>query len=77
MVRYDGNAPLRIRQDVWLAFVHTNANQLMGDRTAQHLLRDGPTQQQLAQARGRPEQPELAPPQQIPPVNDGEELVNM
>jgi hypothetical protein len=22
MVRYDGNAPLRIRQDVWLAFVH-------------------------------------------------------
>ena len=48
----------------------------MGDRTAQHLLRDGPTQQQLAQARGGPEQLELEPPQQIP-VIDGEELVNM
>jgi len=76
MVRYDGNAPLRIRQDVWLAFVHTNANQLMGDKTAQHLLRDGPAQQQLAQARGGPEQLELEPLQQIP-VIDGEELVNM
>ena len=76
MVRYDGNAPLRIRQEVWLAFVHTNANQLLGDRTAQHLLRDGPTQQMLAQARDGPEQQKLAPPQHNP-VIDGEELVNM
>eukprot|EP00534_Pseudo-nitzschia_fraudulenta_P002452 CAMPEP_0201136328 /NCGR_PEP_ID=MMETSP0850-20130426/54826_1 /ASSEMBLY_ACC=CAM_ASM_000622 /TAXON_ID=183588 /ORGANISM="Pseudo-nitzschia fraudulenta, Strain WWA7" /LENGTH=294 /DNA_ID=CAMNT_0047407621 /DNA_START=2098 /DNA_END=2979 /DNA_ORIENTATION=- len=51
MVQYDGNAPLRIRYEVWLAFVHTNANRLLGDRRAQHLLNDGPTQEQLALAR--------------------------
>ena len=51
ILEYDGNAPLRIRQDVWLAFVHTNANRLLDDRRAQHLLRDGPTQVQLALAR--------------------------
>ena len=51
MLQYNGNAPLRIRQEVWLAFVLTNANRLLGDRRAQHLLRDGPTQLQLALAR--------------------------
>ena len=76
IVKYDGTAPLRIRQEVWLAFVHTNANRLLGDRRVQHLFRDGPTQQQLALARDGPEQQELAPPQQNPLI-EGEELVNL
>ena len=51
IVEYNGNAPLQIRQEVWLAFVHTNANRLLGDRRAQRLLRDGQTQEQMALAR--------------------------
>ena len=76
MVKYNGNAPLRIMNDVWLHFMYTNDNRLLGDRRAQHLLRDGPTQQQLALARDGPEQHELAPQQQNPLI-EGEELVNL
>ena len=47
MVRYNGNAPLRIRQEVWLQFVYANANRLLNDGRAAHLLIDGPTLDQL------------------------------
>mmetsp|Transcript_14282 Transcript_14282/g.29796 ORF Transcript_14282/g.29796 Transcript_14282/m.29796 type:complete len:235 (-) Transcript_14282:43-747(-) len=51
MVKYNGNAPLRIMKELWLQFVYTNAVRLEGDRRAQHLLRHEPEQQQLALAR--------------------------
>ena len=62
--------------DAWLHFVYTNANRLLGNRRAQHLLRDEPTQQQLALAREGPEQHELAPKQHNPLI-EGEELVSL
>jgi len=50
MVKYNGNAPLRIMNEVWLEFVYTNAVRLEGGRRAQHLVCHNAEQIQVAQA---------------------------
>ena len=45
MIRYEGNAPLRIQRDNWLRFVCENAQQLQNDRGFQHFLRDRETRE--------------------------------
>ena len=51
MAEYNENAPTRIMNEAWLAFVYTYAVRLEGDRRAQYLLRHVQEQQQLALVR--------------------------
>ena len=52
MVRYEGNAPLRILRDNWFRFVRENARQLQNDRGFQHFLRDRETREVMEAALG-------------------------